>query len=260
MKKQQRPLSGPTIVRLALLTIGMVCISGLLAACGPAQAESGDVPIRLPDQPPTAVIEPAGEPPVTASTPLFSATFDDEAALATLELVDFELPQAMQRENRGRWGIDEGTLVQRATVAYRPSTHPVAALAGDQAYGDISLSVDFYDQSGAAAGLIARRNGDSYYRYLIIADRLAGRPKQVLEKVVDGVATRLVEIVTPGYSSETWHTLTMTIRGGAISVTLDGRLVVEDLDPAPLPAGQAGLLTRATGGIRFDNLVVSATP
>jgi hypothetical protein len=35
-------------------------------------------------------------------------------------------------------------------------------------------------------------------------------------------------------------------------------VVVEAEDPAPLPAGRAGLYTRAMGGILFDDVVVAA--
>lgn len=253
MNDQRHPFSRPA--RAALL-LGALLLSAGLAACGAARAGDSDIPIRMPDPPPTVVVGAAPAQPALSGAPLFSATFDDEAALASLELVDFELPAAARSQGKGRWGVYDGTLEQRDTVARQPSTHPVAALAGDGSWADMQVSVSFYDVGGATAGLVARRNGDNYYRYMIIAERLVDRPKQVLERVIDGVPTRLVEIAAPGYESQRWHTLSMSLRGGAITVLLDGQVVIEDVDPTPLPAGQAGIYTRAIGGMRFDNLLV----
>lgn len=259
MNRQRRPNSGLAAATIAIVVIGAIIIGGSLLIRGPAQADESDIPIRMPEPPPTLTIGPAQTAPVLSAAPLYSNSFASEAALGALQLVDFDLPAAAS-DSKARWGISEGTLVQRETVARRPATHQIGALAGDSGWADVQVSASFYATAGNSAGLIARRNGDTYYRYTIIADQQGGRPKQALVKVVDGVSTTLVEIVAPGYTTNTWHTLSMTLRGGAITVTLDGQVVVDDLDPAPLPGGQAGIATRAMGSIRFDNLIVISAP
>jgi hypothetical protein len=259
MNRQRRPTSGLRAAAIALVAIGALIIGASLIMRGPAQADEGDIPIRMPDPAPTLTIGPAQTAPALSAAPLYSNSFASEVTLNALQLVDFDLPAAAS-ENKARWAVSEGNLLQRETVARRPATHPIAALAGDSSWADVQVSVSFYSTAGNSAGLIARRNGDTYYRYTIIADEQGGSPKQALVKVVDGVSTTLVEIVAPGYTNNTWHTLSMTLRGGAISVTLDGKIVVEDLDPEPLPGGQAGIATRAMGSIRFDNLIISPAP
>ena len=91
----------------------------------------------------------------------------------------------------------------------------------------------------------------------IVEERAEATPKQVLEKVVDGVATPLVALNGPGYTRRQWHTIAMSVAGPSIRVTLDGTLVAEANDTA-LVGGQAGLYTRALGGIRFDDVTVTA--
>ena len=131
------------------------------------------------------------------------------------------------------------------------------ALTGDPGWTDYTVSASVYDQNNATFGLVARRQGNSFYRYRIIADQFEATPKQILEKVVNGVATPLVTREGPGYAPRQWHTIAMRVVGPSIRVTLDGALVAEASD-STLAGGQAGLYTRALGGIRFDDVTVSA--
>ena len=122
---------------------------------------------------------------------------------------------------------------------------------------------EFYDLSNGTAGLMARYSGNnpqtaSYYRYRILKDSYEATPKQVLEKVEGGVATTLAEQVGPGFAEREWHVLALTVAGGRLTVTLDGQVVAEAEDPAPLSAGRAGVYTRAMGGILFDDFSVTA--
>jgi hypothetical protein len=131
------------------------------------------------------------------------------------------------------------------------------AITGDPAWTNYTISAKVYDQENATFGLVARRQGDSFYRYRIIASSLSGTPKQVLEKVVNGEATALATLETPGYEQRQWHTVALSVAGSNIRVTLDGAVVMEATD-STLTSGQAGIYTRALGGIRFDDVTVTA--
>ena len=176
------------------------------------------------------------------------------AALARWQIVD---PAGLPPEDHANWDIQDGALVQDGTgAAHDPNTHETMALMGDPGWTDYTVSAKVYDQQNATFGLVARRQNNSFYRYRIIANSFSGTPKQVLEKVVNGVATPLVAHDAPGYDQRQWHIVALTVAGTSIRVTLDGTLVAETTD-ASLASGQAGLYTRAIGGIRFDDVVVA---
>jgi hypothetical protein len=245
---------------VVLLVAGALGVALWQAPRGVAQEQQ---PIlEYPDYPPTPTIgqNPTAEAGLQAA-PLAQASFDDQAALSAWELVDFEF---VLEESRSRWAVAEGRLLQDATnAAGNPSIQETAALTGEPEWADYRVQVSFYDQYNGTAGLVARYQGESaqtasYYRYRILKNEYEAEPKQVLEKVVGGVATSLVELKAPGFEPRQWHVLALTVEGGRLTVTLDGQVVAEAEDAAPLAAGRAGIYTRAMGGILFDDFAVVA--
>jgi hypothetical protein len=244
------------VVALAsLMSLGAIVLLGLNASVS-GRAEEGAPLLEYPEFPPTPTVAPApAAPPHVAGAVLAAASFDTPDALAAWQIVD---PADLQPEDRSVWDIGDGALMQNRTAAAGdPNTYETMALTGDPAWTNYTVSASVYDQNNASFGLVARRQGNSFYRYRIIADHLEATPKQVLEKVVDGVATPLASLDGPGYARRQWHTIAMSVAGPSIRVTLDGTLVAEATDTA-LVGGQAGLYTRALGGIRFDDVTVTA--
>ena len=228
----------------------------------PTGVAQEDQPIlEYPDYPPTPTIGPnPTAAPALADRPLFQASFDDPAALDGLQPVDLApvLPDLA-----GNWVVRGGRLHQdNAGRARNPSTNEVLALVRDGQFGDLSVRTSFYDQGNGVAGVVARYSGAtgseaSFYRYRALKSEYEAEPKQVLEKVVDGVATPLVEIKQQGFATRAWHTLELRVVGGQLTALLDGVVVAEATDPQPLAPGSAGVYTRALGGLFFDDLVVS---
>src|SRR5512138_869494 len=140
--------------------------------------------------------------------------------------------------DQSHWEIQDGILLQTGTAgAHDPNTNETMANTGDTSWTNYTISAKVYDQNNATFGLVARRQGNSFYRYRIIADQFEATPKQVLEKVVDGVATPLATRAGPGYTRRQWHTIAMSMAGPSIRVTLDGALVAEASD-GTLASGQ----------------------
>ncbi|HEU5099233.1 MAG TPA: family 16 glycoside hydrolase [Roseiflexaceae bacterium] len=243
------------VVLASVISLGAIALLGLNAS-GSGQAEEGAPLLEYPEFPPTPTVGPApAAKPNLAGTALASERFDSPDALARWQIVD---PADLQPEDRSVWSIEDGALTQNRTAAAGdPNTYETMALTGDPAWTNYTVSATVYDQNNATFGLVARRQGNSFYRYRIIADQFEATPKQVLEKVVDGVATPLATKDGPGYTRRQWHTLAMSVSGPTIRVTLDGALVAEASDTS-LAGGQAGLYTRALGGIRFDDVTVTA--
>jgi hypothetical protein len=246
------------IIILMLASLASIAVIAILGfnATRSGRAEEGAPILTYPDITPTATIAPVppSKPNVAGAT-LLSQNFDSSNALASWEIID---PPDLMPTDKSSWEIQDGVLLQDGTgAAHSPNTNEAMAITGDPSWTNYSISAKVYDQENATFGLIARRQGNSFYRYRIIANNLSGTPKQVLEKVVDGVATALSTREAPGYEQHQWHTVALSVNGANISVTLDGAVVAEATDPT-LTSGQAGLYTRALGGIRFDDVTVTA--
>jgi hypothetical protein len=228
---------------------------------GDLRAQDSQPLLEYPEFAPTPTIAVVPEAPAlegvaakSESAPLFADSFGGEKASAWqfADLSDV-LP-----EERAAWIVADGRLAQNGTqIPYTPKTHETAAFVGDAAWSDYTVSAKVYDQINGTFGLIARRSGESFYRYRVIANYFDVTPKQVLEKVVDGVATPLVEVAGPGYEPRQWYTVTMSVSGSTIRVWLDGELVAEATD-STLTTGQAGLYTVAAGNIFFDDVSITA--
>jgi len=261
LRSQKAPL-------IVSIVVGALAVAGL-ALLAPSQgaAQSEGALLQYPSYPPTPTIgapPPAG-PGLAGATTLAAATFDDASALAGWQFVDLlDGPAALVADYRANWLVAEGRLVQDfAGETRNPSLHEVHALHDVGGAADVAVTVSFYDEYNGVAGLVARSTGSdwataSYYRFRTLAASYAATPKLVLEKVEAGAVTSLVEIKGPGFSERAWHTLGLRVVGGQLTATLDGQVVAEATDASPLPAGQAGLYTRAIGGILFDDFLVTA--
>jgi hypothetical protein len=258
MRRYGLPAVVSTLV--GALVVGAVALALWQAPGGVAQEQQPL--LEYPAYPPTPTVPPPPtKVPGLAGVPLAQASFDDAAALGSWTLVDLE---AVLPDNRANWVVADGRLAQDAAGrAKNPSIQETAALTGAADWTDYTVQVSFYDELNGTAGLIARYRGEapttaSYYRYRILKSTYEARPKQVLEKVEQGVATTLAEVEGPGFTERTWNVVALTVAGGQLTVRLNGQVVAEALDAAPLAAGQAGIYTRAIGGIAFDNFSVVA--
>lgn len=250
MKRFRLPIRYVTGVAVALLVVSLVFLSR-----GNTSANDQDPILKMPDFPPTPTV-PA--PPADTLKPsgarLLGDSFTSEAALSRWEFVD----QAEIPADKANWLIENGQLVQDRTGQDKaPNTSPTMAFTGDPQWSDYTVSVKVYDENNATFGLVARRQGDSFYRFRMNADSYPDTPKVVLEKVVNGVATPLVTSDGPGYTQHQWHTASLTVRGATIQATVDGKVMAEATD-STLSSGQAGLYTLELGYIRFDDVTVAA--
>ncbi|MGQ9926546.1 MAG: family 16 glycoside hydrolase [Chloroflexaceae bacterium] len=247
---------------IILLIAALMAVTLWQAPRGVAQEQQPM--LEYPSFPPTPTIGPnptALAMPQTAAV-LATDAFDDPATASAWTFLPLE--PIRLAEQRPIWAIAGGRLEQRFTAsAGNPSTLETAAVTGDPGWSDYTVQVSFYDLYNGTAGLVARYSGDdpltaSYYRYRILKNSYPATPKQVLERVRQGVATTLIEIREPGFDERMWHVLAMNVTDDTITVMLDGTIVVEAFDPQPLPAGRAGVYTRAMGGVLFDDFSVTS--
>ncbi len=174
--------------------------------------------------------------------------------MQNIQVVD---PDDIMPEDQALWAVEDGALVQNRTAnANSPNVHETTAMLGNPAWDNYTVSAKVYDENNITFGLVARRQGGSFYRYRVLANDYSDTPKQVLEKVIDGVATPLATKDSPGYDQRQWHTVSLSVVGSKITAILDGKAILEATDTA-LAKGQAGLYTRAVGGIRFDDVAIT---
>ncbi|PDV98151.1 family 16 glycoside hydrolase [Candidatus Chloroploca asiatica] len=250
----------PTVIGAFVIAILGSALAFVLWQVPQGVAQEQQPMLTYPPQDPTPTVGPNPTVmPALASVILAEATFDTPEALDAWEVVDLEFVLA---DNRANWQVSDGRLVQnRAGLAFSPSIHQTAALIGDETWRDYTVQVSFYDQLNGTAGLIARYQGDdpltaTYYRYRIIKNSFRDTPRQVLERVERGVAVPLAEVQQVGFEERMWHVLSMQVVGNAIEVRMNGEVMLQAVDANPLPAGKAGIATRAVGTILFDDVVV----
>jgi hypothetical protein len=245
------------LVMVALAGVISLAVVALLGinAIQSGRAEEPEPILKMPTYPPTPTVAPApANAPSVAGAAMATFNFDTADALTRWQIIDEE---GIPADYRSVWDVEDGALIQNRTAdAGNPNLQETMAVTGDTAWSDYTISAKVYDQKNATFGLVARRQGNSYYRFRILANRYPDTPKQILEKVVNGVATPLVTNDTPGYDQRVWHTVSLTVAGSHISVKFDGKVVVET-DDTSLASGQAGLYTRALGSIRFDDVVIA---
>ena len=245
----------------SLLLVMVAVFGGFWLALRPGKAEEGGPILQYPPEPPAPTIGPNPTVPAgLAAGPQFVADFATADSLAAWQSValDFVLT-----EDTPNWVIDNGRLRQDFAGELRNSSlAQVALLAAAPVVGDGVVRVSFYDEFNGVAGIVARYQGEvgyeaSYYRVRLLKREYEATPKYILEKVVDGVATPLATVEGPGFAPRQWHVIELELRGGTLQVRLDGKLLMEAIDDQPLPAGQAGVYTRAIGGMLFDGVIIA---
>lgn len=259
-----------TVPLIVSLVVGALVVAGVglaLLAPQPGAAQSQGPLLQYPSYPPTPTIgpNPTAGAGLAGGAVLAQATFDDASALGAWQFVDLQTgPAALLAEQASNWQVADGRLVQDyAGRARNPSIQETQGLLAVGGAADVAVTASFYDEFNGTAGLVARYTGSDavtarYYRFRVLKDSYPATPKLVLEKVDAGAVTTLVAIKGPGFTERAWHTLGLSVVGGRLTATLDGQVVAEAQDDAPLPAGQAGLYTRAIGGILFDDFLVTA--
>ena len=240
---------------LVAVSLSVIIVLGVLGQglSQPGQAEEPPLPtpiLEYADVPPTPTVAPKPtDAPQTAATVLFQDSFDTAASLDDWTFLDLDdtLP-----EYRSVWVLEDGALKQdRTAAAGNPNFQDTLAVTGPTSWTDYTITAKVYDRGNVTFGLVARRQGDSFYRYRVLEAESGA--KQILEKVVDGTATPLVENDAVGYTHREWYTVSLSVTGS----TIQGKVVAEATDTT-LTSGQAGLYTMALGDIFFDDVVVTA--
>ncbi len=254
MKHRQRKnnlvagIAGALVVVIVSLALNF-----WVSSRGQAQGESPILPTIT--FPATPTIPPSPTPmPVLSGTTLAAPEFQNDDSLKLWEFVDVG---AVLPGDNSVWRVVDGTLLQDNTeMVGSPSTNEAMAFIGSPTWTDYTVSTRFYDQSNGNVGLVARRQGNSFYRLRMLANFYRDTPKMIIEKVIDGKATTLATLDGPSYDFHAWYDIALKVNGTHIQALVNGKPLLEATDAA-LSSGQPGLFTRAMGDLRFSNVVVT---
>ena len=215
---------------------------GILAG-GKPQNELPAVP-AIPAREPV----PASE---TAGATVLNADLGSEAALQKWQRVGPEIPFGVPE-----WAISDGMLTQRGVGGAEGVDEQTGLVTGDANWRDVTIRSSVLVRTAKEVGLIVRQNGESYYRFRVLAlGTGTNSGNLILEKVVDGAVTQIGSFDDPELSADTWHTLGLSARGGTITASVDGK-PVGSVNDTSLAAGRAGVSTLAMSGAFFANIQV----
>jgi hypothetical protein len=123
---------------------------------------------------------------------------------------------------------------------------------------DVAAEVQFQSISGTvdqASGLVLRYTPENYY----IARANPLEDNINVFKTVNGKRLKIAEVEAKVTLGE-WHTLGFSAQGDRLTVTFDGKTVIETNDTTLSNAGKVGLWTKADSVSAFTGLKMHAIP
>jgi hypothetical protein len=173
--------------------------------------------------------------------------------------------QSGTSEGPSVWVIANGEIVQRSNISdedFDPShieklgTFAFVNTPGTTPWiwPDYDFSLRLMSEDNDALGVMFRIQGDflNYYRFSMDSERFYRR----LVKVTNGVVTSLQEDAVP-YQLGRSYNLRVSVVGNRIRIYLDNTLVLDVVDPAPLPAGRIALYTWGNEYSHFGDVLVT---
>jgi hypothetical protein len=132
-------------------------------------------------------------------------------------------------------------------------------LAGDVGWRDYTVSVDVLHRQAGTVKLLGRANQQSRPQNTQAAYELRVRDTgawAIAKNDTDAHLTTLTSGTVPPLGLNRWHTLSLTMRGSAITARIDG-VQVGSVTDGSYPAGQIGLGVVGYQTDQFDNLTVA---
>jgi len=120
---------------------------------------------------------------------------------------------------------------------------------------DVAVETTFKAISGKmdeAGGVVLRYTPENYY----IARANALENNVILFKTVNGKRSKIEEVSTPVSKGE-WHKLRFEAKGPHLTITFDGRIVIDRDDGTFSNAGKVGYWTKADSVTEFGNLKIT---
>lgn len=252
----QRIRSSLLLAIAAALVAGSILIFSTRGQAAPVNYDSMPplVAVDLPPEPTIAPVPASAQQPNTAPV-LLESTFENASAQAQWTALDLDtIPLGGESP---RWKVREGRIYQYGSGELAtPAFIKTAAVSGDEAWTDYTLTAKAYPIQNDEIGLLFRVKGNTYYRFRMLRE-LYSDPRMVLEKVIDGTVTQLATANHAGFRDHTWYVLKAQVVGSSITVEVNGKAVLSATDTS-IPAGKIGVYGIATGDLFYDDVTVTA--
>lgn len=152
---------------------------------------------------------------------------------------------------------DDPTVIVQESADQTSYRFPLCVYDGVTA-ADVSVSAEFKTIAGSvdqAAGLVLRYTPENYY--VARANALEGNVN--LFKTVAGKRVKIDEVDVP-VTGGRWHSLRFVARGRHLTVTFDGKVVIDRDDDTFATAGKTGLWTKADSVTAFTEFEAEPLP
>lgn len=160
------------------------------------------------------------------------------------------------------WKVVEDTTAPKgskvlAQAAESPGFLFNLCVADDTDFKDVEVSASFKAVKGKTdqGGGLVWRYLDANNYYVVRMNPLEDNFR--LFKVVNGKRTQIASKDNLEVPAETWHAMTVTMKGDQIECALDGKKYLEAKDGTFTKAGRVGLWTKADAQTYFDDFNAS---
>ncbi len=203
-----------------------------------ATAEATAVAIAEPEM--TAEPEATTEP--EAADPQFTVLLED----------DFEGDLSAWAASEGLALVETGDGNHAAALSAGTALAPAASLYTGETYLDARFTMRSAAQDSTPTGLSLtfRAMEGQYYTVSLETARVS-----LLRE--DGTGTVLLAEGALTLNTDTWYTLSLRAEGGHIVLLLDGTVVLEYVDEAPLPAGQISFAANPASDVWLDDVRIA---
>ena len=177
-------------------------------------------------------------PPVTEVPQLLT---EDELAAGWIALFDGQTLFGWKPTSEANWRVEDGTIVV--------DDGQPGLLLTTTTFSEYELHVDFKSDKGTNSGIFLHtpldvKDPETDCYELNIADSDNPFPRCSLVKRVK---------IEGDFESEDWQSYQIVVEGDQVSISLDGTLVLEYIDPYPLQRGYIGLQLNQ-GRVAFRNI------
>ncbi len=157
---------------------------------------------------------------------------------------------------QARWEVTQGRLVQAGDTSGDIADEDAVLIISGVTFKDGTIEAHVYPTSGAPVGLVFRGSDAGYYRLTLFNDVPNDSPKALLQKVTPEGIRDIASVPVTSFAGLTlarWQHISVTANGTHITVSVEGRPLIEASDPS-FSAGWAGVWTYADMGAQFDNV------
>ena len=158
------------------------------------------------------------------------------------------------------WSVVDGVLKQTSNIYTTEDEYTVYSgtyvYAGDTLWQNYTIMAQYLSLDDDGFGVMVRyKDGDNFYRFMMVQDSTNGGPFRRIEKKVGGVFTTLVEDTSDFTYPSVFSWINFIAYDDSLIVYLDGVRFLATTD-SDIPSGGVGFSCYANNDLSIDNVLV----